>query len=76
MLSSGNDIISDFKIGKDDIGLVYELNLRFKQKGDDLLVKGDEGVKTLLQNVDEDKFLAEYRNDNFELAPAVKVILI
>ena len=59
VLSSGKDVITDFKLGKDDIGLVYALNLNFKQKGSDLLIKGDDNVRTLLEGINKDDFLAD-----------------
>ena len=74
ILSRGADVITDFNIKKDAIGLVYALNLKFKQKGDDLLIKGDDNVKTLLLDVEKKKFLAN--QDNFEIVPAVEVNLI
>ena len=75
ILSKGKDVITDFKAGKDAIGLVYALDLNFKQKGDDLLVKGNDGVKTLLLNTDKDNFLTNFP-DNLEIVPAVEINLI
>ena len=59
VLSPGSDVVTDFKIGKDDIGLVYALSLNLKQKGDDLLIKGDDNVRTLLEGINKDDFLAD-----------------
>ena len=75
VLSAGKDVITDFKVGRDDIGRVYELDLILRQKGDDLLLKGNDGVKTLLLNVEKDDFLADFP-DNLKLVPAVDVNLI
>ena len=73
VLSSDKDIITDFELGKDDIGLVYSLDLKFKQKGDDLLIKGNDGVNTLLLGIDKKDFLKDLENDAPELLPAVEV---
>ena len=75
ILSTGNDVITDFKVGTDAIGLVYALDLNFKQKGDDLLIKGNDGVKTLLLDTDKNKFLSNFP-DNLEIVPAVEINLI
>ena len=64
------------KLGKDDIGLVYALDLKFKQKGDDLRIKGNDGVNTLLLGIDKDDFLKDVGNGTPELLPAVQVDLI
>ena len=53
VLSPGSDVVTDFKIGKDDIGLVYALSLNLKQKGSDLLIKGDDNVRTLLEGINK-----------------------
>ena len=75
ILSKGADVVTDFNLKKDGIGLVYALDLSFIQNGDDLLIKGNDGVKTLLLNVDRDDFLAEYPG-NLQLVPAVEVELL
>ena len=75
MLSKGKDVVTDFKVKKNAIGLVNPLDLEFKQKGIDLLIKGNDGVKTLLVNVDKDQFLAQFPG-NLEQVPAVEVNLI
>ncbi|QNJ03578.1 hypothetical protein [Synechococcus sp. PROS-U-1] len=75
ILSKGKDVITDFKVKKDAIGLVYALDLNFKQKGDDLLIKGNDGVKTLLLDTDKDKFLSNFPG-NLEIVPAVEINLI
>ena len=59
ILSTGEDTITDFKVGKDDIGLVYALNLKLRQRGNDLLVIGDDDVRTLLEGVNKADFLAD-----------------
>jgi Ca2+-binding RTX toxin-like protein len=71
VLSSGKDVITDFKIGKDDIGLVYALNLSLKQKGDDLLIRGDDNVRTLLEGINKEDFLADQGDPS--LLPIVEV---
>ena len=53
-------MITDFKVKKDAIGLVYALDLKFKQKGDDLMITGNDSVRTLLLDVDKEKFLANF----------------
>ena len=75
ILSKGRDIITDFNINEDAIGLIYALDLTFKQIGNDLQINGDDGVNTLLRNVDKDDFLA-YFPDNLFDAAAVEVSLI
>jgi len=42
VLSKGQDVITDFNVKKDSIGIVYALDLKLKQKGDDLLIKGND----------------------------------
>ena len=75
VLSRGKDIITDFKVGTDDIGLVYELDLKLKQKGDDLLIKtSDNVVHTKLLNVTRDEFLGGFfENNNYLQLPFVEV---
>ena len=75
ILSRGNDVITDFKVKKDAIGLVYALDLKFKQKGDDLMITGNDSVRTLLLDVDKEKFLANFP-ENLEIVPAVEINLI
>ncbi|WP_250398536.1 calcium-binding protein [Synechococcus sp. MU1648] len=75
VLSAGRDIITDFNIQKDAIGLVYALDLTFTQNGDDLQISGNDGVNTLLRNVDKDDFLANFPDNLFDAA-AVEVSLI
>ena len=72
VLSPDNDVINDFEVRKDAIGIVYALDLTFTQKGDDLLIRGDDGVNTLLKGVEKDDFLANYP-DNLQILPAVSV---
>ena len=71
ILSPGKDVITDFKLGEDDIGVVYALDLTLKQKGDDLLIKGNDNVRTLLQGVDKNDFLADQGDPS--LLPIVEV---
>ena len=72
ILSKANDVISDFKLSKDAIGLVYELDLTFTQVGDDLLIEGTDRVSTLLLDVSRSDFLENYPN-NLQIVPAVSV---
>ena len=65
-------MITDFNIKKDGIGLVNALDLKFKQKGDDLRIKGNNKVNTLLLNVDKDAFLVDFPG-NLQIVPAVEV---
>ena len=74
VLSPGRDTITDFNIKKDVIGLVYPLDLKIKQKGKDLQIKGNDNVNTLILNIDRDDFLANYP-DNLQIVPAVDVFL-
>ena len=75
VLSAGKDIVTDFELNKDFIGIVYPLDLKFKQNGDDMKVTGNDNVKTLFLNVNKDDFLANYPN-NLQEVPAVEVDLI
>ena len=75
ILSNGRDIITDFNLDKDAIGLVYALDLTFTQIGEDLQINGNDGVNTLLRNVDKDDFLANFPDNLFDAA-AVEVTLI
>jgi len=75
ILSAGRDIITDFNVDKDAIGLVYALDLTFTQMGDDLQINGNDGVNTLLRNVDKGDFLANFPDNLFDAA-AVEVTLI
>ena len=72
ILSPDKDVITDFKVRKDAIGLVHALDLTLTQKGDDLLIRGDDGVNTLLKGVEKDDFLVNYP-DNLQIVPAVSV---
>ena len=75
ILSKGRDIITDFDINQDDIGLVYALDLTFKQIGNDLQINGNDGVNTLLRNIEKDDFLTNFPDNLFDAA-AVEVTLI
>ena len=75
VLSAGKDIVTDFDIDKDVIGIVYPLDLKFKQKGNDLKIIGNDNVRTLLLDINKDDFLANYP-DNLEKVPAVEIDLV
>nr|WP_255347502.1 BspA family leucine-rich repeat surface protein [Synechococcus sp. KORDI-100] len=75
VLSSGKDVVTDFNVNQDGIGVVYAIDLQFNQKGDDLQIKGNDGVNTLLLNTDKEEFLANYPN-NLEVIPVVEVDVI
>ena len=51
------------------------LKQKFKQKGNDLKILGNDNVRTLLLNINKDDFLANYP-DNLEKVPAVEIDLI
>ena len=61
--------------GTDSIGLVYALDLKLKQKGDNLLIKtSDDEVHTKLLNVTRDEFLGDFSEANSYLQlPLVEV---
>ena len=68
------DVITDFKVGTDDIGLVYALDLKLKQKGDNLLIRTENGkVHTTLLDVKKDDFLKNLDTDDYTLLPFVEV---
>jgi hypothetical protein len=71
VLSKGQDVITDFNVKKDSIGIVYALDLKLKQKGNDLLIKGNDNVRTLLQGIDKEDFLAN--QDDLSTLPIVEV---
>ena len=75
VLSRGKDIITDFKVGTDSLGLVYALDLKLRQKGDNLLIKtSDNVVHTKLLNVTRDEFLGDFsENNNYLQLPFVEV---
>ena len=75
VLSRGKDIITDFKVGTDALGLVYALDLKLRQKGDNLLIKtSDNVVHTKLLNVTRDEFLGDFsENNNYLQLPFVEV---
>ena len=74
VLSRGNDVITDFKVGTDDIGLVYALDLKLKQKGENLVMRtSDKIVNTTLLNVKKDDFLKNLDTDDYMLLPFVEV---
>ena len=54
------------------MGLVQPLHLSSLQKGSDHLIRGDDGVNTLLKGVEKGDFLANY-SDNLQLVPAISV---
>ena len=73
VLSRGEDIVTDFQLNKDGIGLVNKLDLEFVQVDADLLIRDTEsGVETLLVGVQKDEFLKDYPG-NLQLVPAVEV---
>ena len=74
VLSSGADVITDFKVGKDDLGLVFALDLKIKQKGDNLLIRTeDREVNTKLLNVSKDDFLKNLDTSDYTLLPFIEV---
>ena len=75
VLSAGKDFVTDFELNKDVVGIVYPLDLKFKQKGDDMKIIGNDNVKTLFLNINKDDFLANYPN-NLQEVPAVEIDLI
>ena len=76
VLSRGEDIVTDFQLNKDGIGLVNKLDLEFVQVDADLLIRDTEsGVETLLVGVQKDEFLKDYPG-NLQLVPAVEVDVI
>lgn len=75
ILSEGKDVIKDFNIKQDTLGLVYALDLTFTQKGNDLIVKGSDGVNTRLLNIEKDDFLSAYPN-NLSIVPITEVNLL
>ncbi|AII42743.1 hypothetical protein KR100_05110 [Synechococcus sp. KORDI-100] len=72
VLSPGKDVVTDFNINQDGIGLVNALELTFTQQGDDLRIEGNDKVNTLLLNIDKDAFLANFPG-NLQIVPAVEV---
>jgi Ca2+-binding RTX toxin-like protein len=78
VLSRGKDIITDFKVGTDTLGLVYALDLKIKQKGDNLLIKtSDDLIHTKLLNVTRDEFFGDFfENNNYLQVPFVEVIVL
>ena len=58
VLSPGNDVISDFRIGEDSISVAGTPDLRFRQTGEGLLIRAGDDICTLLLNVHRDAFLA------------------
>ena len=76
VLSKGQEVITDFQLKKDGIGLVNQLGLQFVQVDDDLLIRDAEsGVETLLVGVQKDRFLKDYPG-NLQFVPAVEVDVI
>ena len=75
VISVGKNIIKDFEVKSDVIGLVHSLSLKFKQKGDNSLIKVPEGVYTSLTDIRKKDFLADYP-DNLLSVPAVEVDII
>ena len=61
-----------FEAGEGAMGLVQALHLSSIQKGSDHLIRGDDGVNTLLKGVEKDDFLANYP-DNLQIVPAISV---
>ncbi len=54
------------------MGLVQALHLSSIQKESDHLIRGDDGINTLLKGVEKDDFLANYP-DNPKIVPAINV---
>ncbi|WP_037990916.1 calcium-binding protein [Synechococcus sp. CC9616] len=74
-LPGESDVITDFNVNQDGIGLTKAVDLIFSQEGDDLRITGLYGVNTLLQNVQKDDFLTNFP-DNLEIVPAAEVYVI
>ncbi len=51
--------------------MVYALNLSLKQKGDDLLIRRDDNVRTLLEGINKEDFLSDQGDPS--LLPIVEV---
>ena len=71
MLDSGKGE-AGFEAGEGAMGLVQALHLSSIQKGSDHLIRGDDGVNTLIKGVEKDDFLANYP-DNLQIVPAISV---
>ena len=75
ILSRGKDVITDFTLGQDSIGLGYAVDLKAVQKGPHLRIKGSDKINTLLHNINKDDFLENITN-NPSMAPIVEIKLI
>ena len=69
------DVITDFNVAEDGIGLARAIDLQMTQEGSDLRITGLYGVNTLLLNVQKSDFLASFP-DNLSVVPVAQVEVI
>ena len=77
ILSKGKDVIKDFDLRKDCLGIERNvgLNIKTKQKGKNLLLKGSDNIRTILIGINRDDFLAAFDADNSSSAPGRLIIV-
>lgn len=75
ILSSGKDVIKDFNLKQDSIGIKNNagLSLITKQRGKNLLLKGSDGIHTILQGINQDEFHAAFQTVNSSSAPGALI---
>ena len=75
ILSSGKDVIKDFNLKQDSIGIKNNagLSLITKQRGNNLLLKGSDGIHTILQGINQDEFRAAFQTVNSSSAPGALI---
>lgn len=75
ILSSGKDVIKDFNLKQDSIGIKNNagLSLITKQRGENLLLKGSDGIHTILQGINQDEFRAAFQTVNSSSAPGALI---
>ena len=77
ILSKGKDVIKDFDLRQDRLGIERNvgLNIKTKQKGKNLLLKGSDNIRTILIGINRDDFLAAFEADNSSSAPGALIIV-
>ena len=77
VLSKGKDVIKDFNLHKDSLGIEKNvgLNIKTKQKGRNLLLKGTDNIRTTLIGINRADFMAAFQANNSTSAPGTLIIV-
>ena len=75
ILSRGNDMIKDFNLNQDSLGIENNagLSIELKQKGKNLLLKSADGIHTTLKGINRNDFVAAIQDVNTSVIPGVLI---